>query len=942
MRQNRLDVRRRRGIREHLVHEPERVRLQLFRRNAHAQAEFRIVLEERVGPCRTASVRALAVGRRGQVAAVDGGAPRRVGDQQPVAADLRQELDVGRLAAPCAGPRELEERTLQLAVQKHLHVELGGVHFRQLQEEVPVLDFLLAHRKLRHHLQRRLRVRLQFACRRILLRLRHRALDHAQRAAHAVLRRALHRHLLAQPLHLRRLGVRRLEVRRRTGERVLAVDFQADRRVRADRRAVAALDADRRIPLRHERRDVALLPLRGRRRPGAVRRDGGNRQVVALLRDHLRRHVLDECGGFRRDGRRLLERARRLGRILHLLDRGDRRVDALPVLLDDVHALHGVGLLGVRLEFLDGFRFRQDARELEEGGLEHRVRARAHAVGARDLGRVHDIEAQFLVDDRLLHLVRHVRPDFRGGIGRGQQERRARLRRGEHVVLLEVVEAVARREVRLVAEVGAADDVRPEPQMGDGHAAGLLGVVLEVALGVVVGVGADDLDGVLVRAHRAVRADAPEHALLARPGRDLEALVPEQIPPRHVVHDAHGEMVDRLCGGHVVVDRLAHLRREVLGPQPVASAQDPRLRKRRGTRLHPLRHRGAHVQIERIAHRARLFRAVEHRDGLHRLRQRRDERVRGERTVQANLDEADLLAGGDKRLDRLVQRLAAGAHRHDDAFGVRCAHVVEEVVAAPRERGQLVHARLHDGRRRLVVLLAALAPLEVHVRILRRAPHGRVFRVERPPAEVRHGFLVDHLADRLIVYLVDLLHFVGRAETVEEMQERHARVQRRPVRDKRQILRFLHRVGREDGEPRLPARHDVPLVAENAQALAGQRTRRDVEDRRGELARDLVHVRDHQQKALRRREGRRERTRRDGPVHRARRAAFGLHLHNRRRRPPDVLAPERGELVARLRHRRGRGDRINRRDFRTRESHLRNSRVAVYRYLVCHVKSPLV
>jgi hypothetical protein len=60
-------------------------------------------------------------------------------------------------------------------------------------------------------------------------------------------------------------------------------------------------------------------------------------------------------------------------------------------------------------------------------------------------------------------------------------------------------------------QVGGADRLGAEAQVRGGHGAGLLGVVDEVALGVVFGVfGADDLDGVLVGAHGAVGAEAVE------------------------------------------------------------------------------------------------------------------------------------------------------------------------------------------------------------------------------------------------------------------------------------------------------------------------------------------------------------------------------------------------------------------------------------------------
>ncbi len=79
---------------------------------------------------------------------------------------------------------------------------------------------------------------------------------------------------------------------------------------------------------------------------------------------------------------------------------------------------------------------------------------------------------------------------------------------------VDVSGVVAGHEVSLVDVVGAADGLVAEAQVADGHAAGLLGVILEVRLDILVGVVADDLGGVLVGAHGAVAAQAPELALL--------------------------------------------------------------------------------------------------------------------------------------------------------------------------------------------------------------------------------------------------------------------------------------------------------------------------------------------------------------------------------------------------------------------------------------------
>ena len=116
---------------------------------------------------------------------------------------------------------------------------------------------------------------------------------------------------------------------------------------------------------------------------------------------------------------------------------------------------------------------------------------------------------------------------------------------------------------------------------------------------------------------------------------------------------------------------------------------------------------------------------------------------------------------------------------------------------------------------------------------------------------------------------------------------------------------------REHRETGLADGHHVGVVAEDRQRLRGQRAGRDVEHGRGQLAGDLVHVRDHQQQPLRGGERRRQRPALQRAVQRTGRAALALHLHHRRHAAPDVRPPLARPLVGQLGHRRGRRDRVD-------------------------------
>ena len=150
--------------------------------------------------------------------------------------------------------------------------------------------------------------------------------------------------------------------------------------------------------------------------------------------------------------------------------------------------------------------------------------------------------------------------------------------------------------------------------------------------------------------------------------------------------------------------------------------------------------------------------------------------------------------------------------------------------------------------------------------------------------------------------LLDLVDLVGGPEAVEEVQERHACLERGRLGDQGEILHLLHGVRAEHRPAGGPGGHDVALVAEDRQAVGGQRPGRDVKHGRGQLAGDLVHVGDHQQQALRRRERRRQGASLQAAVAGAGRAPLMLHLDDRGNHAVDVLLARRRPGVGELAH----------------------------------------
>ena len=181
-------------------------------------------------------------------------------------------------------------------------------------------------------------------------------------------------------------------------------------------------------------------------------------------------------------------------------------------------------------------------------------------------------------------------------------------------------------KIRAADQIGGTDRFRPEPQMRHGHAAGFLGIINEITLGVIVRAFADDFDGILVRAHRAVGAQAVKHRAnhIVRLGRKF--VVHRQAGAGNIVIDADGEMIFRLLRSEIVEHGLDHRRREFLRGQTVTAADNLRHRLQLAEAVHQsFRQRGDGILIKRFACRARFLGAIQNRDGFHAGRQCFDE-----------------------------------------------------------------------------------------------------------------------------------------------------------------------------------------------------------------------------------------------------------------------------------------------------------------------------
>ena len=255
-------------------------------REAHPEAELGVVLEQRVAPGRAAAGGVHGPRRRRQVGAVDRRAAGRVGHDHPIAEELADEPDVRRLAAAAAGTRELEERlehlrALDRVVGQQARGRVGGIDWKKSQRSRSTSRCSATGSML---------MALWLESVLLLAGQTSTHTPHPVQSSGAtwIVRRWSGRSRDRNSLCRKSAGAASSDGRRE--------DLHPDRRVRADHRALAAVDADGRIPDRDHLGDRPLLVRRGAGRERAVDRQRAHRQQVAVAGHQSRRDPGHEVG----------------------------------------------------------------------------------------------------------------------------------------------------------------------------------------------------------------------------------------------------------------------------------------------------------------------------------------------------------------------------------------------------------------------------------------------------------------------------------------------------------------------------------------------------------------------------------------------------------------------------------------------------------------------
>ena len=876
----------------------------------HAQAVFRVVFKEGVCPGRAEAFLVGGVRHGRGACTVNGGASRSVGDVHAVAEELGHQMYIRGFAAACAGAGEFEIGRFQHSAADGLLVERIFL-VRQAHGIVP--EFLL--RKLCFD---GLHYESLLPCR---------AGVDADAAAVAVFR--INDNAEFQAL-LRSLEVTDDESFRCFFHFFFRSENRTDRGVRTGSGALVAFNAVFRNPFRYFNCRGGPFILGRACREGAVFHafEGGNREIVPFLAVHHVAYVRNES---RAGSEFSFAAGGGMGpgfRYRYFYRSGNACVDSGVVHVYHILAFSAVRMLICFLQVLHRIRYGDDFGESEEGRLHDHIDAASEADLFRNFESVHNVEFRMKLGELSLHHGREHSVQLFRLPGTVQQENTAVFEAPEQVILVYVGRAVAGDIVSVLNEVRTADRIRTEAQMGNGDAAGFLGVIRKVALGVHIGVVADDLDGVLVGADRAVRTEAPEFARYSavfscghihRCERQI----------RHVILNAEGKVVGRTFFFQMFINGHHIFRHHVLGAQAIAASADADIQAGCGDST-------LYIQVERFAERARFAGAVEDSHFLDRLRKSGDEVLHRERTVEVNCDNAHFFAARIERVSYIFGNVCDGADGDDDAVRVFRTVIIKEMVLPSGDLGDLIHVALYDFRKGIVERIGRFAVLEVHIRIFRGAADDRMIRGERMRPEFRQRFLINERRQVLVIDDMDLLDFMACAESVEEIDERNPAFDGSQMRYRREIHHFLHIGFRQHGAAGRSGRHNILVIAENRERMVCQRPGSDMEYTGKQLAGHFIHGRNHEQHPLGSGISRREGTALERAVERAGCAAFCLHFNYMHGIAEKILFPMSGPFIHRFSHRRRRRDRINGGYFGERVGNIGSSCISIHCFHVFH------
>ena len=130
-----------------------------------------------------------------------------------------------------------------------------------------------------------------------------------------------------------------------------------------------------------------------------------------------------------------------------------------------------------------------------------------------------------------------------------------------------------------------------------------------------------------------------------------------------------------------------------------------------------------------------------------------------------------------------------------------------------------VHVFFYDSRNCFIEVIARFSVLEEVVGVFSHTACNRVVRIQRAFTEFCQSLLINQTCQIFILQHFNFLDFVRSTETIEEVDEWHARFDSSKMSYSSHIHNFLYRTFAQHGETCLAARHDVLMVTKDTQCV---------------------------------------------------------------------------------------------------------------------------
>ena len=576
----------------------------------------------------------------------------------------------------------------------------------------------------------------------------------------------------------------------------------------------------------------------------------------------------------------------------------DGFVNSKLVLGNDIGTLALVLLGNGILKKLLVLLFWKDLGKVEEGGLHEHVDTAGHTNGCSNLGGINGINFGIKFSKTLLEGWWEGFVEV-GTFWNVDNKLAALLEWLDHVELLEVGWVVASNVISTLDKVWCINWLLTKTKVGSSDTTRLVGIIGKVGLAIKVGVGDDELDGLLVGTNSTIGTKTPEDALLGGGWKVISWLA--NFKSGLWLWNADSEVV--LWSGRLEVldNGIDMLWSKVFRTDTITTTNSKEVAFAVKTRNN--------ISEEWFVGSCNFVDLVHNADSLDGGWKDIVDEFGWEWAVKVDLENANLVLWVG--LDVFFDGVAARAHEDDGGFIVLGTNILEWFVVTAGEFAISLHGFFELVLKFVEALVWFFDGLPNIVWWENGTTNGWVFWVHGAKAHLLDGLFVNKLVKVGVGNFLVGVDFVGGTETIEEVDEWKARLDGGEVSNSTKIVCFLDTIGAEHWHASGAGSIDIAVIVVDGKTTKSEGTGSNVENTWAVFSSNLVKIWDHKKKTLRCGERSAEGTSGGSTVESSGSTTFGLHHAEVDWVTPNVLAALGNPSIDKFTHSGSWGDWVN-------------------------------